>query len=189
MEVGAVSDSVNVTADADQVETANASVGQSVDKRKLDDLPNMGRNPFYETVKISQNVTPGGDPKFNRMEDQSGSSAVSIAGGPVTGNNYLLDGIPITDAANRAIIIPTLEAVEQVKIQSNTYDAEMARQDQEAPPLHLDLAALKRMREQLLALASANAELRTRVTELDQEIHRIEQSLSPEMREALGVGE
>ena len=28
--------------------------------QKLDDLPNMGRNPFYETVKISQNVTPAG---------------------------------------------------------------------------------------------------------------------------------
>jgi hypothetical protein len=61
------------------------------------------------------------------MEDQSGSSQISIAGGPVRGNNYLLDGIPITDAANRAIIIPTLEAVQEVKVQSNTYDAEMAR--------------------------------------------------------------
>ena len=43
------------------------------------------------------------------------------------GNNYLLDGIPITDANNRAIIIPTLESVQEVKIQANTYDAEMAR--------------------------------------------------------------
>jgi trimeric autotransporter adhesin len=49
----------------------------------------MGRNPFFEGVKISQNVIPGGDPKFNRMEDQSGSSQISINGGPVTGNNYL----------------------------------------------------------------------------------------------------
>ena len=61
------------------------------------------------------------------MISRTGSSQISIAGGPVRGNNYLLDGIPITDAANRAIIIPTLEAVEQVKVQSNTYDAEMAR--------------------------------------------------------------
>src|SRR6202035_1960950 len=52
---------------------------------------------------------------------------ISIAGGPVRGNNYLLDGIPITDSNNRAIIIPTLESVEEVKIQANTYDAEMAR--------------------------------------------------------------
>ena len=66
------------------METENASTGQVIDSQKLADLPNMGRNPFYEGVKISQNVIPGGDPKFNRMEDQSGSSQISIAGGPVT---------------------------------------------------------------------------------------------------------
>ncbi len=127
MEIGQVSESVNVEADADQVETSNASVGQDVDKRKLDDLPNMGRNPFYETVKISQNVTPGGDPKFNRMEDQSGSSQISIAGGPITGNNYLLDGIAITNSANQAVIVPIVEATQEVKVQINTYDAEVGR--------------------------------------------------------------
>ena len=68
-----------------------------------------------------------GNPAYNRMEDQSGSSQISIAGGPVRGNNYLIDGVPITDANNRAIIIPSLEAVQEVKIQANTYDAEMAR--------------------------------------------------------------
>src|SRR5215469_13981695 len=127
MEVGEVSESVNVSADVAAIETTNASTGQVIDKTKLDDLPNMGRNPFYETVKISQNVTPGGDPKFNRMEDQSGSSQISIAGGPVTGNNYLLDGISITDSGNHAVIIPSIEAVQEVKLQINTYDAEVGR--------------------------------------------------------------
>jgi hypothetical protein len=61
------------------------------------------------------------------MEDQSGSSSISIAGGPVRGNNYLIDGVPITDATNRAMIIPSLEAIQEVKVQANTYDAEMAR--------------------------------------------------------------
>ena len=127
MEVGEVSESVNVTADVTAIETTNASTGQVVDNRKLSDLPNMGRNPFYQTVMISQNVTPGGDPKFNRMEDQSGSSQISIAGGPVTGNNYMLDGIAITDSTNRAVIIPTIESVQEIKLQVNTYDSEVGR--------------------------------------------------------------
>ncbi len=70
--------------------------------------------------KLVQNVVPVGNPAYNRMEDQSGSSQISIAGGPVRGNNYLIDGVPITDANNRAIIIPSLEAVQEVKIQANT---------------------------------------------------------------------
>ena len=42
-------------------------------------------------------------------------------------NNYLLDGIPITDSTNRAVIIPSIEAVQEVKLQINTYDAEVGR--------------------------------------------------------------
>jgi hypothetical protein len=127
LQVGDVTQTVNVTEESAILETANASTGQVVDKQKLDDLPNMGRNPFYETVKISQNVTPAGDPKFNRMEDQSGSSAISINGGPVTGNNYTLDGIAITNSSNQAVIVPTIEATQEVKLQINTYDAEVGR--------------------------------------------------------------
>jgi len=124
--VGAVSETVLVTEEVPLVDTANASQGQVLDNQKLIDLPNLGRNPFMMS-KLAQNVVNVGPPAYNRMEDQSGSSMIAIAGGPVRGNNYLLDGIPITDANNRAIIIPTIEAVQEVKIQANTYDAEMAR--------------------------------------------------------------
>jgi trimeric autotransporter adhesin len=126
LQIGQVTESIEVTEAVSLVETANASQGQVIDNQKLTELPNLGRNPFMMS-KLAQNVVPVGNPAYNRMEDQSGSSQISIAGGPVRGNNYLVDGVPITDATNRAIIIPSLEAVEEVKIQANTYDAEMAR--------------------------------------------------------------
>ncbi len=126
LELGAVTESVQVTEELPLLESSTASTGQVIDRRQLIDLPNLGRNPFMMS-KIAQNATPVGNPGYNRMQDQSGSSQITIAGGPVRGNNYLLDGIPITDALNRAIIIPSLEAVEEVKIQASTYDAEMAR--------------------------------------------------------------
>ncbi len=90
------------------------------------DLPNLGRNPFMLS-KLSESVVQVGNPKFNRMQDQSGSSQISIAGGPVRGNNYTLDGISITDSTNRAVIIPSQESVAEMKVQANTYDAEMGR--------------------------------------------------------------
>ncbi len=126
LDVGQVTESVQVTEQVPLVESANASQGQVLDNQKLTELPNLGRNPFMLS-KLVQNVMPVGNPAYNRMEDQSGSSQISIAGGPVRGNNYLIDGVPITDANNRAIIIPTIEAVQEVKVQANTYDAEMAR--------------------------------------------------------------
>ena len=126
MEVGAVSESIQVNAEVALIETSNASTGQEIDGQKLTDLPMLGRNPFMFS-KIAQNVVPVGDPRFNRFQDQSGSSQISIAGGPVRGNNYLIDGIPITDFQNRAVIIPSIESTQEVKFQANTYDAEVGR--------------------------------------------------------------
>ena len=105
---------------------AEASTGQLLDRGMLEDLPNLGRNP-YILARLSEGVVWTGNPKFDRMEDQTGSSQLSIAGGPTRANNYTLDGIAITDSTNRAVIIPSQEAVEEVKVQANTYDAEMGR--------------------------------------------------------------
>ena len=126
LELGNVTESVMVTAEAPLLEASTASQGQIVDRQKLVDLPNLGRNPFMMS-RLATTVQQVGNPGYNRMQDQSGSSQISINGGPVRGNNYLLDGIPITDFSNRAIIIPSIEAVAEMKVQYSTYDAEMGR--------------------------------------------------------------
>jgi hypothetical protein len=126
MEVGALTETVVITDDAPLIESANASVGQVISKQFLSDLPNTGRNPF-SLAAISPNYVPAGNPTFNRQQDQSGSSQISLAGGPVRGNNYLLDGVPIADIGNRAVIIPTFEAIQELKMQVNNYDAEAGR--------------------------------------------------------------
>lgn len=126
LELGQVTEQIMVTGESSLLATADASTGQVIDRQKLIDLPNLGRNPFMLS-KLSESVVQVGNPKFNRMQDQSGSSQISIAGGPVRGNNYTLDGISITDSTNRAVIIPSQESVQEMKVQANTYDAEMGR--------------------------------------------------------------
>ncbi|HEY4354129.1 MAG TPA: carboxypeptidase-like regulatory domain-containing protein [Acidobacteriaceae bacterium] len=124
--VGATSESIEVTAIEPIVDNGTSFSGQLIDSQKLLNLPNPGRNPFLFS-KLDNSVTPTGDPRFVRFQDQSGSSTISIAGAPMSSNNYLVDGVPITDSSNRAVIIPSLEAVEEVKVQANTYDAEIGR--------------------------------------------------------------
>ena len=126
MQLGLVSQSVLVTEEVPLVESSNASNGQVIDSQKMTDLPILGRNPFLLS-KLSTNVVPVGDPRFNRFQDQSGSSAISVAGGPIRGNNYTIDGVPITDSVNRAVIIPSIEGTQEMKLQENTYDATMGR--------------------------------------------------------------
>ncbi len=126
LEVGQVSEQVNVTADTPLLEAANGSTGQEIDAQKITDLPLLGRNPFL-TGKLAQTVVFAGNPQFTRMQDQNGNSQVSVAGGPMRTNNYLIDGISITDSNNRAVILPSPEAVEDLRIQAGTYDAEVSR--------------------------------------------------------------
>ncbi|WP_263368235.1 carboxypeptidase regulatory-like domain-containing protein [Edaphobacter bradus] len=126
LQIGSTSQSVEVTATEDLVTNGTSYNGQLIDSQKLENLPNPGRNPFLFS-KLDNAVTAAGDPRFVRFQDQSGSSTISIAGGPMSSNNYSVDGVPITDFSNRAVIIPSIEAVEEVKVQANTYDAEIGR--------------------------------------------------------------
>jgi hypothetical protein len=126
LQIGSTSQNIEVTATEALVDNGTSYNGQLIDSQKLQNLPNPGRNPFLFS-KLDNNVTPVGDPRFVRFQDQSGSSTISIAGGPISSNNYSVDGIPITDFSNRAVIIPSIESVEEMKLQSNTYDAELGR--------------------------------------------------------------
>lgn len=126
LDLGAVTDQVSVNAETPELQTGDASTGQVIDSRKITDLPILGRNTFF-TGKLAQSVVFVGNPKFARMQDQNGNSQVSIGGGPVRTNNYLIDGISIADSTNRAVIVPSPEAVQELKVQASTYDAEVGR--------------------------------------------------------------
>src|SRR5260370_23926288 len=108
------------------VESSTAWNGQVIDPQNLSDLPILGRNPFLYS-RLHKNDAAVRHPRFNRFQDQRGSSQISIAGGQIRGNNYFIDNVPITDSMNRAVIIPSIEATQEVKVQANTYDAEMGR--------------------------------------------------------------
>ena len=126
LEVGQVQETITVTADAPLIETSNASTGGTLDRQVLEALPAPGRNAFMISVTVPT-VAPTGDPQFNRQQDQTNASRISMGGGGVRANNYLLDGVPITELRGRAVLNPTIEALEEVKVQVHTYDAEMGR--------------------------------------------------------------
>jgi hypothetical protein len=126
LEVGAISESVTVTGQSPIIDTANASKGDVLDSKTLETLPAPGRNAFMVGVAVPT-VVASGDPQFNRQQDQTNASLLSLGGGTRRGNNYLLDGVSISDLRNRASANPTIEAIEEVKVQVHTYDAEMGR--------------------------------------------------------------
>ena len=126
LEVGAIEQSITVTGQTPLIDTSTASTGGVLDRQALENLPAPGRNAFLIGVTVPT-VMPNGDPQFNRQQDQSNASLISIGGGGIRANNYLVDGVPITELRGRAVANPTIEALEDVKVQVHTYDGEMGR--------------------------------------------------------------
>lgn len=126
LEVGAPSQSIEVTAAAPLIETATATESQGVTTQQLADLPNIGRNALYD-AKLTENVLFYGNPVMNRMCDQSSTANSSFGGSVGWVGTWLIDGIPTQDWDGRPTIIPSIEAVQEVKVLTNTYDAETGR--------------------------------------------------------------
>lgn len=126
LEVGTLDETITVTGAAPVIETSNASTGTTLNAEALQTLPAAGRNAFMIGTTVPT-VIASGDTQYNRQQDQTNASLVSLGGGTRRGNNYVLDGVPITDLRNRPSVNPTIEALDDVKVQVHTYDAEMGR--------------------------------------------------------------
>jgi len=126
LEVGAIEESITVTGESPLIETANASTGDVLDTKSLESIPSPGRSVFL-MANLQPTVQASGNAHWNRMQDQVGNSAMSMGGGAVRANNYLVDGFPVTDLQNRASTNPTIEAIQDMKVQVHTYDSEMGR--------------------------------------------------------------
>jgi len=126
LEVGTMAETITVTGQSPLIETSNASTGTVLNAEALQTLPSQGRAAFMIGNTVPT-VVPSGDGQYNRQQDQTNVSLVSLGGGTRRGNNYTLDGVPISDMRNRASAHPSIESLEDMKVQVHTYDAEMGR--------------------------------------------------------------
>ncbi len=126
LEPGVVTETVLVTAAPPLLEASSASIGGVVDQDKLISLPLNGRNP-YLVARIMPGVMPTDNRAFARPFDNGATSNVSMGGNPRASNDVLLDGIPNVEATNTIAFVPSVEAVQEMRVQTNTFDAEFGR--------------------------------------------------------------
>jgi len=124
MEVGAVTSSTTVTAQAALVNTENATVGEVVEKQEIVDLPLNGRN-FAELAQLTPGTVPGGR-GFGGDEDLSGYNSPNFyAGGRNVNNSFLVDGIETKGVQfGNIVLVPNLDSISEFKVQTNSYSAE-----------------------------------------------------------------
>jgi len=122
LEVGNVSETVNVTSEAPLLETNSASAGQVVDQRRIKELPLSDGNPFVLT-RLAAGVSYTGDLLFSRPFDNGGTSSI-VANGASGGNEFTLDGTPNMANGRRVAFVPPAEVVQEFKVQTASFDAQ-----------------------------------------------------------------
>ncbi len=126
LEVGELAQSVTVSADVSLLQTETASRGQVISTQMIENVPTQGRNPF-QLAWSAPGVIKTGDWRYLRPFDIGGTSGFSINGGVRGQNEVLLDGISNVRGSGTVIHVPTMEAVQEFKVLTNTYDAQYGR--------------------------------------------------------------
>ena len=122
LQVGSQSESVTITADADLLSTATASVGQVISSAQIASMPMNGRTALT-LAQLAYGVTPSSDPRFTRPFDNAGPSGFSMGGGQSQTNELLLDGAPDMTRNRRVAYNPPVDAVSEVKVEAFQPDA------------------------------------------------------------------
>ncbi len=123
LNVGNVSEKVEVAESAPLVNTDNATVGQVIDNKTIVELPLNGRN-FTQLATL----TPGaiqGSPGSN-----TGFTTISVNGGQAPKTEFLLDGISNQEQLYNGVqFTPSVDAIQEFKVEGNAFSAEYGRGD------------------------------------------------------------
>lgn len=132
LNVGSVTETVEVTGGAPLLNTENATIGTVIEQKRIVDLPLNGRS-FISLIALSPNVVTGQTSNTGFASTRGGSErgavSISIAGLRREHVYYTLDGITNTDVDwNTYAYLPSIDLLQEFKVQSGIYSAEFGRE-------------------------------------------------------------
>jgi hypothetical protein len=127
LEVGQVTESVQVEATAALLQSENATIGSVVETKSIIELPLNGRE-YLNLVTLAPNVSNLAPPAGQAQSRQGGdraNQAISAGGNRIVFDYYTLDGVVNTDPNfNTYIVLPSIDALQEFKVQTGVYPAE-----------------------------------------------------------------
>ncbi len=117
LSLGDSTEEIVVSADASLLQTEDIGSSEVIDEKKVEELPQNGRNVFYLAL-LAPNV-------YGAI----GSTTYSVAGNPSVNNNYLLDGVQNNDRTTGSPTVkPSEDGIQEFRILTGQYAAEYGRQ-------------------------------------------------------------
>ncbi len=133
LEVGDAATTINVAGEAPLIETENASLGQVVSTRTVEDLPIRGRNIFdlvglAAGVQVNPRSVGGTASTGDNSAPLFVQSDLSINGGRFRTNDFMVDGISIMlPENNNYAFSPTPDGTQEFKVLTNSFGPQFGR--------------------------------------------------------------
>jgi hypothetical protein len=124
MELGAISETVVVQAEATQVQLNSSNAQITLERQLIDQVPLSGRNP-YNLAMLDPTMNPGvgTTANENRPYHHAFANDYDAGGGTRRSNDVLLDGVPL-GASFKTAYTPAMDAVEEITVSKTSADAE-----------------------------------------------------------------
>ncbi len=127
LEVGGTEETVTVTAEALALNKSDASLGLTVDTKRVQELPLVHGDP-YAMIGLSTGVAHTGSQRLDRPFEPTHIVGYAIDGTRGNRSDLLIDGAPSTSTANAneviASYVPPTDIVQEFKVQTATFDAQ-----------------------------------------------------------------
>jgi hypothetical protein len=130
LEVGQIMETVEVRGSAVALQTDTSTIGAVVGERSVQDLPLNGRN-FSTLAQLAPGTNAGAPNALSsgtRPDDRRPGVTISVGAQGSQVNNYMVDGMDNNDRAiGTAIVRPSIDALAELRVQTNLYTAEVGR--------------------------------------------------------------
>ena len=130
MSIGIVAENLTVTGEAPLLQTDTATVSALINEKTVQDAPIPGRN-VIRMVQLIPGASEGALSSLangTRPDERRQTSSVSINGVNDVLNNQLVDGMDNNERTIGTVgIKPSIDAIAEVKVQTNMYTAETGR--------------------------------------------------------------
>ncbi len=130
LDVGAVNENVVVTSDVQQLQTDESHIASQLNVEIVQNVPIVGRN-IINIIQLTPGAAEGAATATisgNRPDDRRQTSAVAVNGMPENENRQMIDGVDNEERVMGGMgIKPSLEAIQEVNVKTNSYSAENGR--------------------------------------------------------------
>ena len=128
LEVGQVSQVVEVSSQAPVIESSTMTVGQVIDQKTVQEIPLNGRHFVDLGLLIPGSVTPPQNGFLTAPLRGQGSFAFNTAGNREDTVNFMINGVNLNDMVQNQITFqPSINTVSEFKVDNSTYSAEYGR--------------------------------------------------------------